>query len=222
MPSWNIHTAHVERLEREFDLESLGIRDRNTFLFGNFVPDIYVGYMVPDASMRIDYRLTHMTRGGTIPEPNAGKYWEFYGSDKRWEPDELIYGVWAHLVCDHVYNQATHEFLDSIGERANNIIREKKQGDFELFGRTLTIREQVRLTTELVDACRRYRQYRILEEDVERAVRVADGIVDSNREKHIEGTPEYRLLTEEFFSATFERVHETLVRGLEDIRSKRD
>ena len=44
MPSWNIHTAHVERLLREEGAARLGVRDVNAFLFGNFLPDIYVGY----------------------------------------------------------------------------------------------------------------------------------------------------------------------------------
>ena len=39
MPSWNIHTAHVERLLREEGAAALGVVDVNAFLFGNFVPD---------------------------------------------------------------------------------------------------------------------------------------------------------------------------------------
>ena len=55
MPSWNIHTAHVERLLREHGASELGIGDKDAFLMGNLLPDVYVGYMVPDASWRIDY-----------------------------------------------------------------------------------------------------------------------------------------------------------------------
>ena len=54
MPSCNIHTAHVERLLREHDARDLGIRDADAFLMGNILPDVYVGYMVQDASWRID------------------------------------------------------------------------------------------------------------------------------------------------------------------------
>ena len=57
MPSWNIHTAHVERLLREHGASELGIGDKDAFLMGNLLPDVYVGYMVPDATWRIDYKL---------------------------------------------------------------------------------------------------------------------------------------------------------------------
>ena len=53
MPSWNIHTAHVERLLREEGADALGVSDVNAFLFGNLAPDVYVGYMVPDTTYRI-------------------------------------------------------------------------------------------------------------------------------------------------------------------------
>ena len=69
MPSWNIHTAHVERLLREQGAEALGVRDWNAFLLGNLAPDIYVGYMVPDTTLRIDYKLTHHSIREHIPLP---------------------------------------------------------------------------------------------------------------------------------------------------------
>ena len=47
MPSWNIHIAHAEGLLEDGGPFAGVVRDRNAFLFGNFVPDIYVGYMVP-------------------------------------------------------------------------------------------------------------------------------------------------------------------------------
>ena len=55
MPSWNIHAAHVERLLREEETDALGIRDIGNFLFGNFLPDLYVGWMVPDVSHKLPY-----------------------------------------------------------------------------------------------------------------------------------------------------------------------
>lgn len=215
MPSWNIHIAHYERLCSEVDLGRYGIADINEFLFGNFVPDVYVGYMVPKASMRIDYRLTHMADGAPIPLPAADRYWHFYAENKHWEPNELILGTWAHLVCDHVYNLATRELLARKGIGINSGTRERKQGDFARFGRTLAISAQVEATDGLVRACRDYPQYRILEPDVHLAVEAANAVVERNRREHIDGVPEYRLLSQQFFLDTFERVHEELLSGLE-------
>lgn len=78
MPSWNIHTAHVERLLREHGASELGIGDKDAFLMGNLLPDVYVGYMVPDATWRIDYKLTHLTMRDHIPLPRYQEFWDFY------------------------------------------------------------------------------------------------------------------------------------------------
>ena len=59
MPSWNIHIAHAEGLLEDGGPFAGVVRDRNAFLFGNFVPDIYVGYMVPSVAEPIPYRVTH-------------------------------------------------------------------------------------------------------------------------------------------------------------------
>lgn len=47
MPSWNIHIAHAERLLKGGGSVARAVRDGNAFLFGNLIPDIYVGYMCP-------------------------------------------------------------------------------------------------------------------------------------------------------------------------------
>ena len=132
MPSWNIHTAHVERLLREEGAARLGVRDANAFLLGNLAPDIYVGYMVPDISLRIDYKLTHHTIREHIPLPRYDEFWEFYiaGQDKV---SDMTLGAWAHLVADHVYNAHTRAYLASIGMEAGEQARIGKQGDFALF-----------------------------------------------------------------------------------------
>ena len=43
MPSWNIHIAHAEGLLAKDGPVARVVRDRNAFLFGNLIPDIYVG-----------------------------------------------------------------------------------------------------------------------------------------------------------------------------------
>lgn len=43
MPSWNIHIAQTERLLERTGALANSVRDRNAFLFGCVVPDIFVG-----------------------------------------------------------------------------------------------------------------------------------------------------------------------------------
>ena len=107
MPSWNVHTAHVERLFSDRSPQALGIRDANAFLFGNFVPDIYVGYMVREVTHTIDYRDTHFVDPSYVPEPRYWEFWERFGlpsADSEGRVSDLVLGV-KHLrelyIHDH-------------------------------------------------------------------------------------------------------------------------
>ena len=89
MPSWNVHTAHVQRLFREGSPSSFGIRDANAFLFGNFVPDINVGYMVEHPSGILPYRKTHFAQAAHIPIPGEREFWDTYVEPALPIPDEV-------------------------------------------------------------------------------------------------------------------------------------
>ena len=142
MPSWNIHTAHVERLVSDCPAHDLGIEDVNAFLFGNYVPDIYVGFMVPDASMHIDYCMTHWANVGLIPIPDADKFWDMYIYKRRSKTPSgvsLALGAWAHLVADRFYNGTFLTFLETHDAPMGEELRIRKQGDFDVFGHTRQI-----------------------------------------------------------------------------------
>ncbi|SES82827.1 hypothetical protein SAMN05216348_103102 [Olsenella sp. KH3B4] len=216
MPSWNIHTAHVERLLREEGAARLGVRDVNAFLFGNVLPDIYVGYMVPVPVARLrDYRETHFADGGAIPSPNYDAFWERFVVGTGAGPlHDLLLGTWAHLVCDSVYNARTRAYIASIGVKAGDVTRKRKQRDFALFGRTFDISLRPRVTPGLIAACAAYPQYPVVEEDVREAVAVAGHIVDENHNGLIFGAPDYDLLTPEFFAGASAEANERIVAGL--------
>ena len=213
MPSWNIHTAHVERLLREEGAEALGVTDVNAFLFGNLAPDVYVGYMVPNTSHRIDYKLTHHAMREHIPLPRADEFWDFYVEGGP-ETTDLTLGAWAHLVADQVYNRHTRAYLERIGMEPGEEARVGKQADFALFGRTLDISLVPRVDEALLAQCAAFGPYSIGEKDVRAAVDVARGIVERNRAEHVGGEPSYRLLTAEFFAAAREEAHEAIAAGL--------
>ena len=215
MPSWNIHTAHVERLVADRSAHDLGIEDVNTFLFGNYVPDIYVGFMVPDASMHIDYCLTHLANVGLTPMPNADKFWNMYIYKRRPTTSSGIsfaLGAWAHLVADRFYNGKFLTFLETHDAPEGEELRICKQGDFDVFGHTLGISSCVQITPELLEAAKKFRGYSILPQDVEKSVDVASSIVRAS-----ESAPEnqeYRLLSAEWLTEVFEACNEHLVQWL--------
>ncbi len=78
MPSWNIHIAQTERLFDGDGAVARTVFDRNAFLFGNLVPDIYVGYMVPGIKRPIPYRITHFATPEPIPKPREHEFWDSY------------------------------------------------------------------------------------------------------------------------------------------------
>ena len=215
MPSWNIHTAHAERLLHEHGAQALGIRDLDSFLLGNLLPDIYVGYMVTDLTHKIRYEETHLANAGHVPEPNYDEFFRSYGKPGHdGMVSDLILGCWAHLVADHDYNHRVREVLAQRGMEPSPEVREAKQADFDLFGRTLSISMVPHISSEVLRQCAGFRQYELDEQDL-RATRVAmTAIVQSNRQNHIEGTPDYQLLGADFFKATFDEVHEHIAKGL--------
>lgn len=78
MPSWNIHIAHTEQLLERGGAVAHTVRDINAFLFGNVVPDIFVGYMVPGIEHLIPYRITHFATPEPIPKPREHEFWDTY------------------------------------------------------------------------------------------------------------------------------------------------
>lgn len=212
MPSWNIHTAHVERLFVDESLAELGVRDSNAFLFGNFVPDVYVGYMVPDASRKIAYKDTHLADPAFVPTPDASGFYRRYVRDR--EANDVLLGAWCHLLCDHYYNKRTVEYIDSVGVKPGEQTRIRKQGDFDLFGRTLAISSVPIEDDALLEQCASFPQYPVDAIDVRRSIEAAAAIVQKNQEHHVEGVPSYSLLTPEFFERTFTEVDSALRHAL--------
>ena len=78
MPSWNIHIAQTERLLERTGALASSVRDRNAFLFGCVVQDIFVGYMVPGIADPIPYRITHFAKPEPIPKPREHEFWDTY------------------------------------------------------------------------------------------------------------------------------------------------
>ena len=94
-----------------------------------------------------------------------------------------------------------------------DLLRKRKQRDFDLFGRSLGISTYVQVTPELIEAARRFRSYSVLADDVVRSVDVANAIVRASAKPHThEG---YQLLSAEWLTETFEACSERLAQWLD-------
>ncbi len=306
MPSWNIHIAHAEELLASGGALAAAVCDRNAFLFGNVLPDIRVGYMVPGIVEPIPYRITHFAKPEHIPKPREWEFWDAYvapaftkgnvvvspksrssesfsfapsmstdgtagtsrdvfdvqarvdgdihGSatalnvpiytlqedierlnrvhyparyegaapfaelnagellhtDSEFEQQiaqslrDMLLGTWVHLLADNIWNTRVNELLESIGGKPSEGFRIKKQGDFDWFGKTLSISSIVRVTDRLVKTAARFPQYPISRDEVLYTAGVVHEVVRDNP-----GNPEhpaYRLLSDDFFTNTFAEV----------------
>lgn len=305
MPSWNIHIAHAERLLKGGGSVARAVRDGNAFLFGNLIPDIYVGYMVPGVVRPVPYRVTHFAKPEHIPKPRAGEFFDAYvlplarecglldalgddctagggvgaarlaadasgcapdeqpGPDRSWRApalpwrvpaslaaevahvspahtpmfewdfdvaetaacqrnafttsrralsrDELrrslfdmVLGTWVHLLADCTWNQAVSDLLDARGEQPSRDFRIKKQGDFDLFGKSLELDLMPRLTPQLIEVAAAFPQYEIDAASVLATCAIAHETVRTN---HPVAGAAYRLLDEEFFNRVFAEVN---------------
>lgn len=306
MPSWNIHIAHAERLLKGGGSVARAVRDGNAFLFGNLIPDIYVGYMVPGVVRPVPYRVTHFAKPEHIPKPRAGEFFDAYvlplarecgllnalgddcatgggvgapgfasgasgfvGAGKHvpalpwhapaslaaevahvspahaptfeWDFDvaetaacqrdafatsrralsrdelrrslfDMVLGTWVHLLADCTWNQAVSDLIDARGEQPSRDFRIKKQGDFDLFGKSLELDLMPRLTPQLIEVAAAFPQYEIDAASVSATCAIAHETVRTN---HPVTGAAYRLLDEEFFSRVFAEVNARAEREME-------
>lgn len=115
-------------------------------------------------------------------------------------------GVWVHLLADCIWNTRVNEFLDREGIAPSEEFRVKKQGDFDSFGKTLSIDLVPRATPRLIATAAAFPQYSIDERAVLMTVGVAHETVRGNT--FPSDSVRYRLLTSEFFDSVFEEVAE--------------
>lgn len=201
----------------------LGIRDVNAFLFGNLVPDVYVGYMVTELSHKIKYIETHFADPGYVPEP---RYWEFFeryvvpSANEQGRVSDVVLGAWTHLLADNVYNTHFNQLLVRLELEPGTEIRVRKQGDFDTFGRTLDISMMPKVTDELLAQCVAFPQYPVEEPEVLATCEVMARIVADNAERHVIN-PEYSLLGDDYFSSVPDEVDSLMRAGLHDYAAGR-
>ena len=116
---------------------------------------------------------------------------------------DMVLGAWTHLLADTIWNSRVSDYLDALGEKPSKGFRIKKQGDFDQFGKSLAIDAFPAPTPGLIDTAAQFPQYAIDERSVYFTCAIAHEIVRTN---HLAAPASYRLLTEEFFAATFDEV----------------
>ena len=215
MPSWNIHTAHAERLLATDGAGRLGIRDEDAFLLGNLLPDVHVGYMVPKErlSRQLWYKDTHFAEPSHVPEPAYWRFFELYGDAADGPAADAVLGCWAHLVADHTYNVRYNRLLVERSIEPGEEARLRKQADFDLFGRSLDITRWPHPTAGAIAQAAAFPQYEVTEGDVVAACESMEAIVRDNRVE-LAATSTYQMLDEAFLEEAFEAATDIMRAGL--------
>ena len=126
---------------------------------------------------------------------------------------DMVLGAWTHLLADTIWNSRVSDYLDALGEKPSKGFRIKKQGDFDQFGKSLAIDAFPASTPGLIDTAAQFPQYAIDERSVYFTCAIAHEIVRTN---HLAAPASYRLLTEEFFAATFDEVQHAAERLIDE------
>lgn len=128
MPSWGIHFATAKRVNELLKL------DENQFLFGNILPDLPNGYLIPEIQFQKSYNETHYIDCGcdnylNLPKiPNSNS---FYNQYKTHFENAVIVGYYVHLLTDQYWNT---EFINRYVTLGVDVcFNTVKQLDFCLF-----------------------------------------------------------------------------------------
>ncbi len=111
MPTWGVHLAVANKiLEKKINI------DKNSFLFGNILPDLQDGYLVPNISNIVDHKINHydFSNGNCV-------YENFYNIYKLKFDNPVILGYFTHLITDYCFNKKFEEKY--VFDTKNNFIR---------------------------------------------------------------------------------------------------
>lgn len=188
MPSWITHLVTANKL-----LNRIEIKDKNSFLFGNVMPDILNNYIVKDTNVHRQYKSTHFTdeimiNGIKYEFPNPDKFLEEY-KEKMNNP--VIYGFYVHLLTDYFWNKISYtnhfkehnglveiQFVDGTIQdfEFDDAIR-IKQKDFAMFTDFLknnNIIERINYSDDLVHLSNEITELPLTKADIEKTLTEVD------------------------------------------------
>lgn len=105
MPAWTTHLVTANKV-----LEKIDIEDKNSFIFGNILPDVNNGYFVTNVTNVLNHKKTHFTTEEDIKDNkfnfnNIQRFIEEYKDDIS---NPLLLGYLVHMLTDSYWNQIAH------------------------------------------------------------------------------------------------------------------
>lgn len=230
MPSWAIHTIVANKISERINI------NKNSFIFGNIVPDINTAYLVEDISKKLSHMDTHFTKEEDLKEikfntENIKRFKEEYKNKMN---NPIVLGSFTHLLTDSLWNKMTFEEHYLYDEEKNfkgiklhsgEIIEcEKrqattmKQKEFREFG-TKLLKENRNIifpvfSKEIVKDVVEIKELNITEEDV---IKVVKYLNEVTKNQQTEKDFEYVVFTQEELQKKFEETIEFCIKQIKDI-----
>lgn len=198
MPSWAIHLKVANKVCDKLNI----YEQKNNFVIGNVIPDIYSGHILKNASKKIEYDTSHykelvIINGGKFYLPNYDMFKNIHIDDLD---DKLILGFLIHLMTDYYFNKYTYKnkiLLDNVGEvkgiktKRDEVLNcgrktatKMKQEDFESFSQMIELeRYNVSYTSNVFESLKKIKTFDVENDDIVKIVNFLNSIINTNEIK---------------------------------------
>ncbi len=221
MPSWGVHIAIANKLNKKLKLGS-------DFIIGNVLPDATNGYIVSGISNVIKHSETHYNFEGENkpPKNDVNKFMEVYGSKLN---NPLIFGSLIHIMTDNYFNKYTkenHVESESVailndGSILKGVVPWKlKQADFYKFADYLVQSKMVGEAISLTNYTLNYIEnlnYELSLYDIILIIEKINSIIN----KRVDKIEEFKMFTLEELMSVFDNCYNYLDEEIENMQKKK-
>lgn len=231
MPAWGIHLTTAKRI-----LENLEV-DKDSFLFGNILPDVNNGYLIKDISVVKEYEETHYSsiyefEGQRECLPNIESFLCVY---KEKMNNAIVLGYFIHILTDYYWNKSfylKYGILNDKKERIglkNNIgenyfcneeeARKLKVNDFNIFSKKLYEENKIDLPIikeNLLNQLDEIKCVKINRNDLEKIKEYLQE--EKNKNEESKSVLNYQIYTEQEIYEQFENSISFILQTLKNIK----
>ena len=224
MPTWPVHLKIANKLAQKYHYG-------DNFIIDNVLPDTMNGYVIDNPSNIFHHTVTHYSSAEYTDflEINIDK---FLSENRNNLTNELILGVYTHLLADSYFNDYTkkHHFKkenDKIVAILNDGTIEEnmppmpiKQQDFKVFGdhfiKNNEVGDKISLTKDTLSLSKDL-NYPVEKEDIDKTIAKINEIVDTK----INEEEEYKMFTEKELMDVYNDCYEKIEKSINEIELER-
>ena len=229
MPSWITHLVTADKV-----LKNIEVKDKNSFLFGNVMPDILNNYIVKNTAIHKEYETTHFSDDVVINGIKCAfpGYNKFINEYKDNMDNPIICGYFTHLVTDYFWNEFSYgnyfkkhndlvevKFID--GKKKDfeyNKAVKIKQSDFAIFADYLKSNykiEKIVYKDDLLNLSKKIIEIPLTKEDIKNTLCVVDEYINDPKDELLDTS--YKLFTQDILNSCFDESIEFIIKILKSL-----